>query len=223
LTSTVVLLSGGMDSSTLLAKCLHEGFIVNTLGFDYGQTHSIELAHAAEIARYYGVSFHVIKLDGRLFWGAKSSQIGSSQVAVPEGHYAEESMKATIVPNRNMLMLASAGTFALSNGIRNIAYAAHAGDHTIYPDCRSTFITPMRDAFRNCDWNPITLQAPFLNMTKADIVTLGIELGVPYGATYSCYKGAEGSHCGVCGTCVERKEAFKEAGHVDPTRYESVQ
>jgi 7-cyano-7-deazaguanine synthase len=128
-------------------------------------------------------------------------------------------MKLTIVPNRNMLLLATAGAYALSRDTHTVAYAAHAGDHTIYPDCRPQFVSAMQLAFERCDFTPLTLHAPFLSITKADIVTLGASLHVPFALTYSCYEGRE-AHCGRCGTCTERKEAFQLAGVPDPTEYE---
>jgi 7-cyano-7-deazaguanine synthase len=151
---------------------------------------------------------------------------GSSQtdksVPVPEGHYEEESMKQTVVPNRNMILLALAGAWAISTKSDAIAYAAHSGDHAIYPDCRPEFTEAMSDALRLCDWHEVKLMRPFLYptpMSKADIVKLGTSLGVPFELTWSCYKGGE-KHCGKCGTCVERVEAFQLAGVEDPTEYE---
>jgi 7-cyano-7-deazaguanine synthase len=130
-------------------------------------------------------------------------------------------MKATIVPNRNMIMLAVAVGFGLANGVEEVAYAAHAGDHAIYPDCRPEFVEALNGAVALCDWRKIKLVAPFLKKTKADIVTLGDELGVPFVMTWSCYVGGK-NHCGKCGTCVERREAFDLAGIKDPTTYDAV-
>ncbi|NBQ03100.1 MAG: 7-cyano-7-deazaguanine synthase, partial [Opitutae bacterium] len=136
-----------------------------------------------------------------------------------EGHYAEESMKSTVVPNRNMILLALAGGHALSLGFDTIAYAAHAGDHTIYPDCRPEFADAMDTALSLADWNTLSLHRPFVDMTKSDLVSLGAELDAPLHLTWSCYAGNE-IHCGKCGTCVERKEAFALAKIPDPTKYE---
>jgi len=137
---------------------------------------------------------------------------------VPAGHYTNETMKLTVVPNRNMIMLSVAIGWAVSGKADAVAYAAHAGDHTIYPDCRPAFIEAIRQAAALCDWHRVELLTPFVGKTKRDIVRLGAELDVPFGQTWSCYVGGE-VHCGRCGTCVERREAFKSAGVDDPTVY----
>jgi 7-cyano-7-deazaguanine synthase len=145
-----------------------------------------------------------------------SSQTGS--IPVPEGHYAEESMKATVVPNRNMIMLSIAAAWAINNKDGMVCYAAHAGDHAIYPDCREDFTMAMSTAFRHADWHHVQLYTPFIHKSKAEIVRRGAELNTPLDKTYSCYKGGP-IHCGVCGTCVERREAFQLAGVPDFTQY----
>jgi 7-cyano-7-deazaguanine synthase len=214
----VVLLSGGLDSSTLLHVLLEEKFTPTALAVYYGQAHSIELSSAYNVARDVGVRIVDLDLEEtarQIFAGAKSSQVGQ-QIAVPEGHYASESMKSTIVPNRNMLLLALAGAFAESIGAEVVAYAAHAGDHPIYPDCRPEFISSCAQTLKL--GTNVTLYAPFQAMSKADIVRKGAALCVPFDLTYSCYAGY-GDHCGRCGTCVERKEAFRIAQVPDPTSY----
>jgi len=149
---------------------------------------------------------------------ASGSQTGNEPV--PEGHYAEESMKATVVPNRNMIMISIAVGWAVSTGSKDVYAAMHAGDHTIYPDCREEFVVPLQQAIQKGNaWNNCYFWAPFLEKTKAEIVKLGADLHAPLDQTWSCYKGGI-LHCGVCGTCVERKEAFQFAGVVDPTEYE---
>jgi 7-cyano-7-deazaguanine synthase len=127
-------------------------------------------------------------------------------------------MKTTVVPNRNMILLALATGHALSIGAQQVAYAAHSGDHAIYPDCRNEFADAMARAMALCDWSQVELYRPFVDWTKADIVRRGAELGVPFGQTWSCYKGGN-KHCGRCGTCIERREAFDLAGVEDPTNY----
>jgi 7-cyano-7-deazaguanine synthase len=136
-------------------------------------------------------------------------------VAVPHGHYAAESMKATVVPNRNMILLAVAIGRAVAVGAEAVAYAAHAGDHTIYPDCRPEFVDALAQAALLCDWRPIQILRPFVSWTKGAIVREGVRLGVPFELTWSCYEGEE-RPCGKCGTCVERAEAFAQEGIVDP-------
>jgi 7-cyano-7-deazaguanine synthase len=214
----VALLSGGLDSCVLAASLLRK-YDVHLLALDYGQRHNRELRAANAIATALKLPLDVIDLGDIhvAFAGAESSQVGQ-QVDVPEGHYADDSMRSTVVPNRNMILLALAAARAISIGAKAVAYAAHAGDHAIYPDCRPQFATQMARSLALCHFFPISLETPFLKMSKADIVRLGDELGAPLGLTYSCYVG-DVYHCGACGTCVERKEAFQIAGVPDPTLY----
>lgn len=218
----IVSLSGGLDSTVLLAHCLEMGVECRALSVFYGQRHKCEIMAAAEITRHYGVEHKVVDLSNLREVMSGSSQT-DSQVSVPEGHYEEESMKLTVVPNRNMLLLAVAGAWAVSVKADSIAYAAHAGDHAIYPDCRPEFAKAMAKALRLCDWHSVELVRPFLEptpMSKTDIVLLGHKLGVPFAKTWSCYKGDVGKgHCGKCGTCTERREAFSIAGIADPVQY----
>jgi 7-cyano-7-deazaguanine synthase len=146
------------------------------------------------------------------------SALTDPSISLPEGHYAEDSMKATVVPNRNMILLSLAAGHAISLQFDTVAYAAHAGDHTIYPDCRPEFATAMDEALKLCDWNTVSLYRPFVQLSKHDLVRKGNELGVPFEKTWSCYAGND-KHCGKCGTCVERKEAFELVGLLDPTEY----
>ena len=217
---TIAIVSGGMDSVTLMYFLRDRGDEVAALGFDYGQRHRKELDAGAALAAGAGVPFEVVDLRAvsRLI-GGESSQLNPA-VDVPEGHYTEDSMRATVVPNRNMIMLSVAIGHAVAAGFDAVAYGAHAGDHAIYPDCRESFAAAMAEAARLCDWRPIELLRPFVAMTKGDIARLGGELGVPLGSTWSCYKGLE-LHCGRCGTCVERREAFAAAELADPTTYAS--
>lgn len=215
--NTVLIYSGGLDSTVLLYHLLAEGDTVRCLGVDYGQRHRRELDSAREVAALAGVGFRTADLSALRDLLGGSSQTDDS-FAVPEGHYEADSMKLTVVPNRNMLMLSVAAAFAISSKSQRIAYAAHSGDHAIYPDCRGEFVHALAAAVRLCDWSPVELVAPFVKMTKAEIVARGAELGAPVGRTWSCYKGGE-KHCGVCGTCTERREAFKIAGVIDPTEY----
>jgi 7-cyano-7-deazaguanine synthase len=220
--TAVVILSGGMDSATLaydLAKDLEADF--HYLSFDYGQRHVKELACAAEIAELLKGRHDIINLQqvGMLLSSSESVLVNHS-VAVPEGHYAEESMRATVVPNRNSIMLAIAVGVAVAEQARFVAAGMHAGDHFIYPDCRPDFIDLFdiaEQAATNGFWDG-SIIAPYINISKAQIVAIGDQLGVPYEKTWSCYVGGE-KHCGKCGTCVERREAFSLAGVVDPTVY----
>ena len=190
------------------------------VSFDYGSKHNHrELPLAAWHCRELGVRHEVIRLDfmDRLF----SSDLLRSGGTIPEGHYEEESMKQTVVPFRNGIMLAVAAGYAESIGADSLVIAAHAGDHAIYPDCRSAFMDAMGDAIRLGTYAGIALQRPFVGMDKAAIARVGAELGVDFSRTWSCYKGGE-THCGRCGTCVERREAFARSGVPDPTEYEDI-
>jgi len=215
----VLILSGGLDSTTLLYELREQGHEVRALGINYGQRHRKELDKADDICSGLGVEYRIADLRALQTFMSGSSQTVAA-IPVPEGHYAEETMKLTIVPNRNMLMLAVAGAWAISTKSDSVAYAAHAGDHTIYPDCREEFVQALDQALQLADWHSVKILRPFIKLTKADIVKLGFGLRVPFENTWSCYKGQE-IHCGRCGTCVERIEAFMLAGVPDPTVYGS--
>ena len=214
----LVLFSGGLDSTVLATQMKQEATQTRLLSIDYGQRHAKELDHSQKVADHLGLAHEILKLPqlGQILGG---SSLTDKSITLPEGHYAEESMKSTVVPNRNMILLALAGGHALSIGFDTIAYAAHAGDHTIYPDCRPEFADAMNKALGLADWNDLNLHRPYVEMTKSDLVSLGEELNAPLQLTWSCYAGGE-IHCGKCGTCVERKEAFALANIPDPTKYE---
>lgn len=213
---TALIYSGGVDSTVLLAHLLAEGREVHCLSVDYGQRHRRELEAARAICAHYGVDHRLADLRALAPLFGSNALTGS--VKVPEGHYEEESMKATVVPNRNMLLISVATAWAVSLRAESVAYGAHGGDHAIYPDCRPEFAEALDRAVRLADWHEVRLERPFVKMDKADIVRRGAELDVPFGLTWSCYVGGE-RHCGKCGTCVERKEAFRLAGVADPTDY----
>jgi len=216
---TIVLLSGGMDSTTLLAYLKSVDHEVKAIGFDYGQRHVKELKAAQEVAMHYEVPFRVADMRGIGAAFMQGSSQTSADIDVPEGHYEEESMKQTVVPNRNMIMLSIATAYAIQEKFNCVAYGAHRGDHAIYPDCRVSFIQAMYAAIKECDWHTVKLIAPFIDHSKTDIVRLGYQLYVPYEKTWTCYKGGDKA-CGKCGTCVERREAFREAFASDPIPYE---
>ena len=214
---TILIHSGGMDSTVLLYHLLDGGHTVKALTIDYGQRHRKEIEGAREITGELGVEHRVADLTSvtGLLGG---NSLTSVDIDVPEGHYAGDNMKATVVPNRNMIILSLATGWAISSRFAHVSYAAHAGDHEIYPDCREVFADALDKAIRLADWHEVSLHRPFVGKTKADIAALGAGLGVPFGRTWSCYKG-EALHCGRCGTCVERREAFHVAGMDDPTVY----
>lgn len=215
----VVVLSGGMDSAVLLHHFVKGGDEVRALSINYGQRHKIELTYALQTADSLGVPIQCAHLSNLAALLPGSSQTERA-VPVPHGHYEQESMKLTVVPNRNMILMAVAIGHAIAYQCDSVAYGAHAGDHAIYPDCRPEFADAMENVTALCDWNPPKILRPFIKMTKAEIVKLGDELGVNFALTFSCYEGrSNGIHCGRCGTCVERAAAFAEAGVKDPTRY----
>jgi 7-cyano-7-deazaguanine synthase len=213
----IVITSGGMDSTVLAHWHRSQGDTVSALAIDYGQRHRQELFFAAKQAEKLGVPFTQVDLRSLKQVLRGSSQTDDS-VAVPHGHYAEENMKVTVVPNRNMILLSVALAQAISLKFDVVSYAAHAGDHAIYPDCRPEFVDAMNGAAKLCDWQHVEIVRPFIHKTKADIVRIGHAIGVDFAKTYSCYEGTQ-SHCGRCGTCVERKEAFEHAEVFDPTFY----
>src|SRR5579864_4459814 len=215
----IVLLSGGMDSVAAFYDARSHHDVVAAISFDYGAKHNHkEIPFAAYHCRKFKVEHRVIPLDfvGELF----KSDLLKSGGAIPDGHYEEETMKSTVVPFRNGIMLSIAAGFAESKDASGLVIAAHAGDHAIYPDCREEFMKSMADAIRLGTYAGITLLRPFISMTKADIARRGHAIGVDFAQTWSCYKGGA-LHCGTCGTCVERREAFAQAHVMDPTRYES--
>lgn len=212
-----IILSGGMDSATLLWWMLANGYAKEDMlavSVNYKQRHSRELDCARELCKHTGVEHVLLDLSclGSLLKGSSQSD---PSIPVPFGRYDEPSMKTTVVPNRNMFMLAAAGAVAIANKMSHLLYGAHSGDHAIYPDCRREFVMAMAQSFKLCDWSPLTLLAPFLQMDKGDICKEGLRLGVPYERTWTCYVGGD-YPCGQCGACVERAEAFAVAGAKDP-------
>ncbi|MDE6382412.1 MAG: 7-cyano-7-deazaguanine synthase QueC [Muribaculaceae bacterium] len=212
---SVIVVSGGMDSVTLLHD--FKDRIALAVTFDYGSNHNArEIECARRQCALLGIEHIVIPLAfmGEYF----RSSLLSGADDIPEGHYADENMKSTVVPFRNGIMLAVACGLAESRDLRHVLIANHGGDHAIYPDCRGGFIDAMSLAMKEGTYEGIDILAPYTDMTKTDIARRGAGLGVDYSQTYSCYKGGE-THCGKCGTCVERKEAFRDAGLADPTSY----
>ena len=209
----VLILSGGLDSTTLLYDLLDQGYDVSALTFDYHQKHKREIQCAMATCAKLRVPQKIVDIS--VLGDLAPSSLTRGEWDVPEGHYAEESMKQTVVPNRNMVFLSLAASYAIGIGAQELCYAAHAGDHAIYPDCRPVFVSAMETALHLCDWNDLTLRVPYVRMSKGDIVRKGLVLGVDYANTWSCYKGGA-RPCGKCGACTERREAFLEAGARDP-------
>lgn len=212
----LIILSGGMDSVTMLHE--YKDKIALAVTFDYGSNHAKrEIEMASLNCQELSIEHIIIPLAfiGQYF---KSSLLQGPEV-IPEGHYAAENMRSTVVPFRNGIMLSIAAGLAESRGLKRVMIANHAGDHTIYPDCRAEFIDAMSDAISEGTYEGVEIIAPYTKISKTDIAGIGKRIGVDYSKTYSCYKGRE-KHCGKCGTCVERKEALQEAGILDPTTYE---
>jgi len=241
----IVVVSGGLDSTTLLYYVCNKKITEAAkssvplkyepivLTFDYGQKHGIEINHAKTTCQRLGLKWirlGIPKLPG--------SALTENNMEVPKEDYSVETQKLTVVPNRNMVFLSIAASYAIAEGARKVFYAAHYNDQAVYPDCRPEFVDGMNVALKVANYEPVEIEAPFIKMTKADIVTLGWGLGVPFQNTWSCYDpvldvGALGEeypmnmwssnlsyiHCGICGTCRERKIAFQTAGVKDPTRY----
>lgn len=214
----LIILSGGLDSTTALYWAKSQYNEIEALTFNYGSKHNdIEYSYAKRTCEKLGVKLTRIDLDfiNKYF----KSDLLKSGGEIPEGYYNEENMKSTVVSFRNGIMLSIAAGFAESNNCDVLVLGNHSGDHAIYPDCRPEFIKGIKEAVYQGTEKHIEVVSPFCNMSKADIVKLGSELGVDFSLTYSCYKGGE-KHCGKCGTCTERKEAFGQAGVKDPTEYE---
>ena len=212
---SLILLSGGLDSAVLLASIFNsEHRPLYCVGFDYGQRHEKELWSGFQLAHFYGSIWERVNLPRSLFAGSALTGHGD----VPHAHYRDPAQSATVVPNRNIIFLSMAGTIAVRHGLKRILFAAHAGDAAIYPDCREEFLEPMARAIAGGTYARIALLRPFVATDKAGIVRRGHELDVDFSHTWSCYKGGD-LHCGTCGTCVERREAFLLAGVPDPTLY----
>ena len=213
---SVIIYSGGLDSTTLLYE--ERERVALAVTFDYGSNHAArEITCARHHCALLGVEHLVIELGfmGRYF----NSSLLSGAAAIPDGSYDDENMKSTVVPFRNGIMLSIACGLAESRSLNRVLIANHGGDHAIYPDCRPEFVRAMDGAMQAGTYEGVQLAAPYTHLTKADLVRRGAALGIDYGHTYSCYRGGE-RHCGTCGTCTERREAFREAGVPDPTIYE---
>lgn len=212
---SLIIVSGGMDSITLLHE--RKDTIALAVSFDYGSNHNArEIPFARLHCQRLGIRHVVIPLAFMQQYFKSSLLEGAD--AIPDGHYADSNMKSTVVPFRNGIMLSIAVGIAESNSLRRVLIANHGGDHAIYPDCRPEFITAIDAAAKAGTYVDVAIEAPYTNISKTDIARRGKSLAIDYSETWSCYKGGE-VHCGTCGTCVERKEALREAGIADPTVY----
>lgn len=213
----VVIYSGGMDSFTVLHDAVRSGKKVYAVSFNYGQKHAKELHYAQKVCDDLAIPHKVVDITPihQLLLGSSLTD----DIEVPDGHYEEESMKSTVVPNRNMIMLSLAIGYAVSVGASEVLFGAHGGDHAIYPDCRPEFVEKMAAVSRVANYEEVDVRAPFLNSSKVEILKHGLSLGLDYGKTWTCYKGREKA-CGKCGACHERLEAFEFNKVIDPLRYE---
>lgn len=214
---SILVLSGGMDSTTMLYD--YKDRIAVAVTFHYGSNHN---EREAECARWHCRQLGIEHIEIPLAFMSQyfESSLLSGAEAIPDGDYRDETMRSTVVPFRNGIMLAVAAGLAESRGLTTVMLANHSGDHAIYPDCRPEFVKAMGEAIGAGTYEHIELFAPYTALTKGQIAARGARLGVDYSKTYSCYKGGE-HHCGTCGTCVERKEALAEAGIPDPTIYDN--
>jgi len=215
----VVIYSGGMDSYTVLHKALKQGLTPYALTFDYGQRHIKEIDVARNVCQELGVEHKIIDISAinQLIGG---SSLTDDSIEVAEGHYQEENMKSTVVPNRNMILLSLAIGYAVSIGAEQVYYGAHSGDHAIYPDCRPEFVAKMNEVAAIANYEKTEIFSPYLNSDKIGILKDGLSMGLDYSKTWTCYNGREKA-CGKCGSCVERLEAFSANGISDPIAYES--
>lgn len=206
----VCIVSGGMDSVTLVKSLYNTGHYLECLSFDYGQRHKKELIFAKKLCKGLGINHHIVDLTSahKLLGG---SSLTTKTIKTPHGHYQAENMKLTVVPNRNMIMLSIAAGYAISLKFDAISYAAHSGDHDIYPDCREEFVNALEKAINIGNYHQIQIFRPFLDLTKGEIAKIGIDLGIDYDKeTWTCYEGGR-KPCGECGACNERKGALEYA------------
>jgi 7-cyano-7-deazaguanine synthase len=213
----VVIYSGGMDSFTVLHNAIRAGHEVYALSFNYGQRHVKELVCAQNVCQELGIHHKIVDISAinQLIGGSSLT----SDIDVPEGHYAADNMKSTIVPNRNMILLSLAVGYAVSLDAQAVYYGAHSGDHFIYPDCRPEFVQKMHDVCQIANYEPVAIVSPYLQQTKIDILKDGLAMGLDYSKTWTCYNGREKA-CGKCGSCQERLEAFALNQSTDPLPYE---
>lgn len=215
----VVIYSGGMDSFTLLNQVIADGYKVFPLTFNYGQKHVREIEAASDVCAALGLAHKVVDVSAINQLMLSSSLISDSHIDVPEGHYEADNMKSTVVPNRNMILLSLAIGYAVDIGANKVFYGAHAGDHAIYPDCRPEFVKAMDTVSRIANYEPVSIETPYLNASKGEILRRGLAMNLNYANTWTCYNG-RGKACGKCGACNERLEAFAENNAIDPLEYE---
>jgi 7-cyano-7-deazaguanine synthase len=216
MTKIVVVYSGGLDSFTLLNQAIEKSHSISTISFDYGQKHKKELKFVKKFCLQESLEHQIIDVSGInvLFRGSSLTD----DLEIPKGHYEDESMQSTVVPNRNMILISMALGYAVTKEATEVWFGAHSGDHAIYPDCRPEFLEKMDAVARISNYSPISVKAPYINLSKDEILAIGLALGLDYQLTWTCYEGQEKA-CGTCGACHERLEAFKNNNAVDPIKY----
>ncbi|MDK2779565.1 MAG: 7-cyano-7-deazaguanine synthase QueC [Pseudomonadota bacterium] len=214
----VVIYSGGMDSFTILNKAYRDGYELYALTFDYGQKHSKEIEFAKRVCAELGINHRIIDITA-INQLLQSSSL-TSATEIPEGHYADDNMKSTVVPNRNMILLSLAIGYAVDIGAHKVFYGAHSGDHAIYPDCRPEFVHAMNNVAKIANYEAVEIVTPYLDSDKIGILRDGLAMGLDYGKSWTCYNGRDKA-CGKCGSCVERLEAFELNHARDPLPYET--
>ena len=216
MTKIIVVYSGGLDSFTLLNEAIRSGKDVSALSFDYGQKHNKELHFVEKYCAQESIDSKIVDVSSikELFQGSSLTD----EIDIPKGHYEDDSMKSTVVPNRNMILISLALGYAVTKGAEEVWFGAHAGDHAIYPDCRPEFVEKMDSVARIANYSPIAIKAPYITMSKTEILAIGLNMQLDYGLTWTCYEGKDLA-CGSCGACHERLESFAANNVIDPIKY----
>ena len=216
MTKIIVVYSGGLDSFTLLNEAIRSGKDVSALSFDYGQKHNKELHFVEKFCAQESIDSKIVNVSSikELFQGSSLTD----EIDIPKGHYEDDSMKSTVVPNRNMILISLALGYAVTKEAEEVWFGAHAGDHAIYPDCRPGFVEKMDAVARIANYSPIAVKAPYIAMSKTEILAIGLNMQLDYGLTWTCYEGKELA-CGSCGACHERLESFAANNVIDPIKY----
>ena len=216
MTKIIVVYSGGLDSFTLLNEAIRSGKDVSALSFNYGQKHNKELHFVEKFCAQESIDSKIVNVSSikELFQGSSLTD----EIDIPKGHYEDDSMKSTVVPNRNMILISLALGYAVTKEAEEVWFGAHAGDHAIYPDCRPEFVEKMDAVARIANYSPIAVKAPYIAMSKTEILAIGLNMQLDYGLTWTCYEGKELA-CGSCGACHERLESFAANNVIDPIKY----
>jgi len=216
MTKIIVVYSGGLDSFTLLNEAIRSGKDVSALSFNYGQKHNKELHFVEKFCAQESIDSKIVNVSSikELFQGSSLTD----EIDIPKGHYEDDSMKSTVVPNRNMILISLALGYAVTKEAEEVWFGAHAGDHAIYPDCRPEFVEKMDAVARIANYSPIAVKAPYIAMSKTEIIAIGLNMQLDYGLTWTCYEGKELA-CGSCGACHERLESFAANNVIDPIKY----